>query len=73
MNTRDRADIDGLAFDFCLGCAARIEAFGLAVIGITKYSRKVLNAESATDTFILIDPRLPSHVIFSFFNLIVSS
>jgi hypothetical protein len=68
MNTRNRADIDGLAFDFCLGSAARIKAFGFAVIGITEYVRQIINTETAADALILIDPRLLSHVFCSFFG-----
>jgi hypothetical protein len=65
MNTRNRADIDGLAFDFCLGSAARIKAFGFAVIGITEYVRQIINTETAADALILINPHFPDHVYFS--------
>jgi hypothetical protein len=70
MNTGSRADIDALALDFCLGCAARIKAFGLAVIGITEYAWQIINSETAADAFILIDPDLPRHVLFSFFGCV---
>lgn len=66
MNTRDRADIDGVALDYIFRCSLRIVAFRLLILSETKYARDVVYAETATDALILINPRCFSHDVFSF-------
>lgn len=64
VDARNRADVDGFILDHFFGCAGRIIAFRLAVIGKAEHIGNVVDAEAATDTHILIYPRFFSHFDF---------
>jgi hypothetical protein len=63
MDALDWADVKGSLLDLFLGGAVGVATLGFPIVGQAKHAWNIGNAESATDTFILINPWCSCHFI----------
>jgi hypothetical protein len=64
VDALDRADINGSLLDLLLGGAVWVVTLGFSVVGQAEYAWNIGNTESATGTFILINPWCLCHFHF---------